>query len=143
MTTSAKPNNASWVAPYIIVTDVNKACDFYAKAFGFEKVFANEGEEGSITHAELKYKDQALMLGKAGAYGGTTLSPAVSGVESPMNLYFYTENVDDFFEKATANGAKILGEPEEMFWGDRMCRLQDIDGYTWCVATHIPGKDHS
>lgn len=140
MTISSKPKNASWASPYIIVTDVEKAYDFYEKVFGFEKVFAKAEEDGTITHAEMKYKDQMIMLGKAGAYDGKTAPPRTTGVESPINLYLYTENVDDFFEKAQSKGATVLGQPEDMFWGDRMCRLQDLDGYLWCFATLIPGK---
>ena len=71
------------------------------------------------------------MLGKAGVYGGKTLAPKDSGVDSPLNLYVYCENVDTFHKKAVEAGAISLGAPDNMFWGDRMCRLQipmDIPG---------------
>ena len=46
-------------------------------------------------------------------------------------------DVDSLYEAALKAGAKSLGAPENMFWGDRMCRLQDLDGYIWCFATAI------
>jgi PhnB protein len=134
--TPAKPHDAPWLSPYIMVKDVDAAMEFYLKAFRFEKRDSAPGEDGTTWHAELRYKDQLVMLGKQGGYDKKTLSPATSGVESPMMLYFYCEDVDKFYQHAVAAGAKSLGEPEDMFWGDRMCRLQDPDGYIWSVATH-------
>ena len=130
------PPGTTWMSPYITVSDVEKASDFYQAAFTFEKTNLMPGEDGSIVHGEMKYKDQLIMLGKAGAYGGITQSPAMSGTESPMNLYLYCANVDEFYKKAVAAGAKSLAAPEDMFWGDRMCRLQDSEGYLWCFATY-------
>ncbi len=134
---AAVPENATWVSPYITVSDVDKAAEFYQKAFQFQKLNLAPGEDGSTWHGEMRYQDQLIMMGKAGAYGGKTQSPLQSGIESPMNLYLYCENVDEFFKKAVAAGAKALAAPEDMFWGDRMCRLKDIDGYLWCFATFL------
>jgi PhnB protein len=134
---SARPEGANWASPYIIVKDVDLAVSFYVKAFGFEKIQMVPGDDNTTWHAETRYKDQLLMFGKAGAYEGKTQSPQYSGVESPMNMYLYCENVDDFYQKAITAGAKSLSAPEDTFWHDRMCRLQDPDGYTWCFATHL------
>jgi uncharacterized glyoxalase superfamily protein PhnB len=136
-TKSVRPEGVTWVSPYIIVKDVDKAVDFYVNAFGFEKLTLKAGEDNTSWHGETRYKDQLIMFGKAGAYGGKTQPPSTSGVESPMNLYLYTEDVDQFYQKAIAAGAKSLGAPEDTFWQDRMCRLQDPDGYIWCFATHL------
>lgn len=132
-----RPANVTWVSPYITVSDVDKMISFYAKAFNFEKKEMVPGDDGTTCHGEMKYKDQLMMFGKAGAYNGTTKSPLMSGVESPMNLYLYCEDIDDFFKQAVKAGAMPLSAPEDMFWGDRMCRLKDPEGYIWCFATHI------
>lgn len=139
-TTAAKdprPPNVTWVSPYITVSDVEKMSSFYQEAFQFEKGELVPGEDGTIWHGEMKYKDQLIMLGKALAYGGTTKSPNMTGIESPMNLFLYCEDVDEFFKKAVKAGAVALIEPQDMFWGDRMCKLKDPDGYLWCFATYI------
>jgi uncharacterized glyoxalase superfamily protein PhnB len=137
---SARPEGAPWISPYVIVNDVDKAVDFYENAFDFEKINVVAGEDNTSWHAELRYKDHLIMFGKAGAYGGKTKSPHVSGVESPINLYLYCEDVDKFHENALEAGATSLGDPEDTFWNDRMCRLQDPDGYVWCFATYL-GED--
>ena len=128
---SPKPERATWVSPYLTVKDVDEAITFYTKAFTFKKVEVAQDDDGTTVHGELQYKDQLIMVGKAGAYGGTSKSPTVSGVESPISQYIYTENVDTFFKNAVAAGAKPLGEPEDMFWGDRMCRVHDPAGSPW------------
>lgn len=130
------PPNATWVSPYIIVADVDKAAEFYKNAFGMKVHEIMPGEDGISVHGELHYKNHLLMIGKQGAYGGKSLSPKTSGVESPMNLYIYCEDVDAFYKHALAHGAVSSTAPEDTFWGDRMCRIKDPDNYVWCFATH-------
>lgn len=135
MSTVGKPGNAPWMSPYITVSDVEKAAHFYQKAFCFEILELPPSENGIAEHGELRYQDQLIMIGKQGAWGSTTVTPSYSKVESPINLYLYCANVDEFHAAAVKAGAKSLAPPEDMFWGDRMCRLQDNDGYTWAFAT--------
>lgn len=125
---------SSVLSPYIIVKNVNTAANFYKNAFQFEVKELAPGENNEIIHAELTYKDQLIMLGKEGGWGGTSKSPISSGVESPMSLYAYTDDVDVFYKHAIANQAESVTPPDDMFWGDRMCSLKDIDGYVWCFA---------
>lgn len=126
---------APWVSPYIIVQDITKAVAFYQKAFGFTVNDVANGEDDTPVHAEMAYQDQLLMFGKEGAFSGIAKSPTSSGMESPISLYVYTENVDDFYDNAIQNQAEGIIPPADMFWGDRMCQLKDPDGYIWCVAT--------
>jgi PhnB protein len=123
-----------WVSACITVNDVDKAVDFYEKAFGFTCREKAPGEDGTTWHAELLYKDYLMMLGKAGGWGNNMQAPAVSGNPSPMSLYIYCENVDAFYEAALKAGAEKVQEPEDMFWGDRMCVISDLDGYLWSFA---------
>ena len=132
-----RPDNTPWLLPYITVVDVDKAVKFYESAFKFNVVNLVPGEDGTSWHAEMKYKDQLLMCGKQGCYGSTTKSPLTSGVECPITLYLYCEDVDKFYKEALFKGALSLAEPENMFWGDRMCRLKDPENYIWSFATHV------
>lgn len=137
---NAKPKNFSWLTPNITVSDPDAAIDFYTKVFGVETLSKVPGDDGKTIHAELKYKDQTIMLAKEGWFddGSETLkTPANSGVPSPTILYAYTENVDDLYKRAVEEGAISKMSPRDMYWGDRMCQILDIDGHTWCFATSI------
>ena len=129
----------SWVSPYITVKDVDAAAKFYQTAFQFILSEHKPGEDGVAVHAELNYKDQLIMIGKEGAYESPLKSPITSGIDSPITLCIYCEDVDTFYKKALNGGAKSISSPEDVFWGFRMCRLQDLDNYTWCFMTPIKG----
>lgn len=131
------PPEASWLSPYLTVTDVTKAVSFYKTVFHFEIKKIVPDQNGVNTHAEMNYQGQFIMCGKEGAYGSILKAPITSKVPCPITLYLYTENVDEFYKAALKNGAKSAGAPENMFWGDRMCRLQDPDAYIWCFATYM------
>lgn len=126
----SRPAHFPWVSPYIMVSQLDSAIAFYQKAFGFEP------KEHTPEHGEMRYKDQILMFGQEGTHGSTSKSPKSSKTESPINLYIYVENVDEFYKSAVESGAKSMGAPEDMFWGDRMCRLQCPEGYMWAFATN-------
>ena len=115
--------------------------DFYKKAFGFEVKLLVPGKDDTTWHAELKYKDQILNVGKQGVTegGASFKSPLSSGIESPISMYIYCENVDDFYKHAISQGAEAVTPPQDMPWGDRMCRLRDPEHYMWGFATNIAG----
>lgn len=137
-----KPNHASWITPYITVQDVEAAKIFYETAFGFVTTDLNHDEEGILQHLEMTHHNQLLMFGKQGAWGSTTLTPNNSNVPCPINLYLYCNDVDKFYRHALKHGALSIIEPQDTFWGDRMCQIKDLDGFAWCFATMIDEKAH-
>ncbi|MFN7096962.1 MAG: VOC family protein [Gammaproteobacteria bacterium] len=137
-----KPDHAPWITPYITVKDVDAAKTFYETAFHFVTTDAKPGEDGTLQHLEMTYHQQLIMFGKQGAWGSTTLTPNSSNTPCPINLYLYCENVDDFFQHALKAGAQSIVEPQDTFWGDRMCQMKDPDGFAWCFATMIDEKVH-
>lgn len=133
-----KPDHMPWLSPYLMSTDVDKAIDFYQKAFHFEPTEEIvPGEDGTTWHAAMRYRDQVIMLGKTGAHSNIPSPAAKGGSESPVGLYMYVDDVNKFFQNAKANGAKVIDEPNDAFWGDRVCRLKDPDGYIWSFATYL------
>jgi PhnB protein len=49
--------------------------------------------------------------------------------------------VDALFGCATAAGAQVVLPPQDMFSGDRLCKLTDPDGHIWNFATNIEDFD--
>jgi uncharacterized glyoxalase superfamily protein PhnB len=69
--------------------------------------------------------------------------PGTQGVRCPISLYVYCEDVDALFERAIAAGAREIKPPQDQFYGDRTCVLEDKDGYWWNFATHVADFDPS
>lgn len=126
------PDNYERMIPYLTVSNAAEAIDFYKKAFGAEELVRMPGPGGKIMHAELKVNGHMMFLGDE-----TQNKSAKTMGGCPMSLMMYVEDVDKFFAKAQAAGAEILAKPETMFWGDKLGRLKDPEGYVWAVATHV------
>ncbi|HLO00327.1 MAG TPA: VOC family protein [Pyrinomonadaceae bacterium] len=123
------------VIPYLSVNDCAAAIEFYKKAFGATEIMRLPMPGGKLGHAEIKIGDALVMLAdEFPDYGN--LSPKTLG-GSAVRLHMYVEDVDAFFEKAVAAGAKILIPLADQFYGDRSGRLEDPFGHVWLVSTHI------
>ncbi len=140
----AKPADMPWLTPYLTVRDAEKSLDFYTRAFGFEAgMEPMRDSSGKINHAEMRYREAYIMMAPEGVWGGTSQAPVTSGTEVPLGLYVYCDDVDGFYKNAVDQGAESVDEPNDMFWGDRMCTLRDPDGYVWSFATNVADFDPS
>jgi len=138
----SKQTGYSWLSPYLLVNNVPATIQFYQKAFGFDKKMAEPNLDGNISHAELTYKGQTIMIGSpVGDSCKEQKPPISSGSKCPISMFIYVEDVDKFYTDAVVAGAKSIQAPEDMHWGDRMCSLEDIDGYCWHFATHSGNID--
>lgn len=139
----AKPPHAPRLSPYLTVRDPDAALAFYQKAFGFSvnETTLMKGPDGQILHGEMNFHDATIMLAPEGAWGGTCQAPASSGTEVPIGLYLYCDDPDAIHTRAVAAGATSACEPQDMFWGDRMCSLVDLDGYKWSFARNVGDFD--
>jgi PhnB protein len=123
------------ITPYLSVKGAADAIEFYKKAFGAIEMMRLPGPDGTLGHAEIKIGDALIMLAdEYPAYGN--LSPKTLGGSS-VRLHMYVEDVDAFFEKAVAAGAKVLIPIADQFYGDRSGRLEDPFGHVWLDSTHV------
>jgi uncharacterized glyoxalase superfamily protein PhnB len=137
-TQTVLPEGASWLTPYLTVSDAKASLDFYERAFGFENSQALHDPNGTVVHAEMRYQGVVIvMFAPEGAWGGITKTPAHSGVTSATGLYVYCEDVDTFTAQAIAAGAQLICSPQDMFWGDRIAGFCDLDGHNWTFAQPI------
>jgi PhnB protein len=123
------------VTPYLSVKGAADAIEFYKKGFGAIEMMRLPNPDGTLGHAEIKIGDALIMLAdEYPEYGN--LSPKTLG-GSAVRLHMYVEDVDAFFEKAIAAGAKVLIPVANQFYGDRSGRLEDPFGHVWLVSTHV------
>lgn len=131
------PAGWRWLTPHLTVNDLAQTLDLYERAFGFARGEVLE-DNGTMIYAEVTYHGQVIcMIRPEGGEGSTAQTPISTGVESPVAFYVYCEDADKRYMQATTVGAKAVSEPVDMFWGDRVCRLADADGYVWSFATPI------
>jgi PhnB protein len=133
-TAKAIPSGHRTVTPYLAIKNAAKALEFYKNAFGATDCYKLMMPDGRLGHAEIQLGDSMIMLAdEFPEYGGK--APETLG-GSPVSIHLYVEDVDAFFKKALAAGAKELKPVMDQFYGDRSGQLEDPFGHLWWVATH-------
>jgi PhnB protein len=121
------PEGYHTVTPYITVKDVDAEINFLKRAFGATEMYRIPGPDNRPVHAEVRVGDSQVMLGVARDPAKVTRTA----------LYVYVEDCDKIYKSAIATGAKSQEEPKNQFWGDRTGTVEDENGNTWMIATHV------
>ncbi len=129
------PDEYRGAMPYLCVKGAATAIDFYKNAFGAREVMRIAMDEGKIGHAELRVGDAPFMLADEFPVMNFRRPQSIGG--TPVNVLIYVDDVDALVKRAESAGAKVLRQPEDQFYGDRMATLEDPYGHSWSFATHI------
>ena len=121
------PEGYGTITPYITVDDAAAVMDFLKKAFDAQETFAMRDEKGVVHHGEMKVGNSMVMLG----------SSRDQWKARPGNFYVYVEDCDAMYKKALAAGGTSVCEPKTQFYGDRHGAVNDSQGNTWWIATHV------
>jgi uncharacterized glyoxalase superfamily protein PhnB len=122
------PRGYHSVNPYIVVTGVQGLVDFLREVFGgVERGEREIAADGTIGHAEVQIGDSVVMLSE-----GSAAYPSRSSV-----CFTYVADVDSVVQKAVAAGAKLILEPTDQPWGDRVGGFHDPFDNRWWVATRL------
>ena len=130
------PEGYAAATPYLCCRNAANAIEFYTKAFGAkEKMRFADPKSGQIGHAELTVGKALIMLADEYPDMGFLSPESLGG--SPVTIHMYVEDVDAFFKRALAAGAKETRPVAEQFYGDRSGQLTDPFGHRWSFATHV------
>jgi PhnB protein len=132
---SPVPPDFRTITPYLTIKDALAALDFYKKAFGASELQREVTPEGRLIHGRLKIGDSIIMVSEEFLGGGTS-APITAGTTT-VTLHIYTDDVDGFWEKALAAGARIAMPLDNQFWGERYGQLVDPFGHRWSVSMQI------
>jgi PhnB protein len=128
------PEGYHSVTPGLTVKGAGAAIEWYKNIFGAKEKMRLENHDKTIGHAELVIGDSMIMVAEENpAYNKSPQSTNGNSV----NLYIYVADVDATINKALANRARLIAESMDMFYGDRVGRIEDPFGYDWTVATHV------
>jgi PhnB protein len=129
------PEGMHSVTPHLVCAGAADAIEFYKKAFDAVDLGRLPGPQGKLMHAAIRIGDSTVMLADEFPEWGSMSPKSLKG--SPVTIHLYVRDVDAFVARAVAAGARITMPLENMFWGDRYCKLEDPFGHHWSVATHI------
>jgi uncharacterized glyoxalase superfamily protein PhnB len=124
------------VYPCLSYRDPAAACEFLARAFGFQPMLQVPGDDGCLVHAEMSLGSGVIMLGSA--------KPDMKWM-SPLDLAgrnatvcVYVEAVDAHYARARAAGARISRELTDTSYGAREYSALDPEGQEWHFGTYRP-----
>lgn len=136
-----RPPHTPTLTPYLTVQDAARSIAFYEAAFGYSTIYQHLQDQ-QIVHVQMGMDgEQIIMFAPENAFGSSCKAPKTLGVETSFTLYVYVADVDAIHQRATAAGCISRMAPENVFWGERYCQVEDIDGYRWgfgCVLDNRP-----
>ena len=110
----------STIFPIIVTSDLGRALAFYRDLLGAVVTYefpAPDGEPGYV----------GLELGAA--HLGIGRDPEVRAGQNPrVSLWAYTEDCDAAVERLRRAGVRIVAEPADQPWGERVAQVLDPDG---------------
>lgn len=129
------PEGMHTVTPHLVCAGAADAIEFYKKAFNAVEIGRTAGPQGKLLHGLIRIGDSKVMLVDEFPDWGSFGPKSLKG--SPVTMHLYVEDVDAFVAHAAAAGTKITMPLQDMFWGERYCKLEDPFGHHWSVATHV------
>lgn len=120
--------------PYLSVTNANEAVAFYSQVFDVSPRLLLKMPDDRVMHCEFKIDGARFFVSEELPEHGGTPSPKSLGSTS-VAIHLYVSDCDLMVEKMQKEGAEILAEPEDSFWGERFARVRDPFGHEWGITT--------
>ena len=122
--------------PYLSVADASEAVAFYARVFDVAPYMRLDMPDGRVMHCEFRVGGGRFFLSAELPEHGGTPSPSRLGATS-VAVHLYVENCDDLVGRMASNGAEVLMEPTDMFYGERLARVRDPFGHEWGITSRF------
>lgn len=141
-TPSAPSRAMPSIYPRLGYRDELAALEFLVRAFGFRERREARMEYPEGTLAWLEVGDGVVMIGRSGEERHGLSSPADVGVITAM-VNVYVEEIDAHHHRAVTEGARVVMDLQDMFWGDRRYEALDLEGHRWHFAQRLPRETES
>ncbi|MBW8816219.1 MAG: VOC family protein [Caulobacterales bacterium] len=130
----------------VFYRDPLAALNWLRAAFGFEIATLITDAEGRLAYSEMSFRGGSLQV--AAEWEGAIVGPArmrspatVEGVNTQFLRVHLAEGIDAHCEHARAAGARVVAEPEDQFYGDRVYRALDPEGHVWTFTQPVSAFD--
>jgi uncharacterized glyoxalase superfamily protein PhnB len=120
----------------VFYKDPVAALGWLERAFGFKRSMVITDEDGKLAHSEMKFGDGYIMVGSE--WIDFVASPASVGRKNTQTIHVHLpDGLDAHCARARAEGAEIIREPEDQFYGDRTYMACDPEGHVWSFAQTV------
>ncbi|MEV6718059.1 VOC family protein [Lentzea sp. NPDC051208] len=120
------PEGYHTVTPWLISRGrTAELIDFITEVFDATEL-GRVGEAPEIGHAEVRIGDSVVML-----FDQPNWQP------TPAFLRLYVADDEATLQRAVKLGSRIVTEPTELFWGDRVSRFADPFGNLWWLHQRV------
>lgn len=122
------PATYTAVTPWVIVRGAADFIDWAREVFdAVERPGRMTTHHGAIAHAEIEIGGAVVMLFDSGD----------GWPETPAFLRVYVPDADAVVSRALASGGRVVTEPTELFFGDKVARFADRWGNLWWVHERV------
>lgn len=106
--------------PILVTRDLDRSLAFYRDLLGatVDYSFPDDGPAGYV----------GLRIGASQLGLGVDPDAAAHDVAQRFSLWVYADDCDTAVARLAAAGVRVLAEPEDQPWGERVARVQDPDG---------------
>lgn len=123
------PEGSQHIVPYVYYDDPRAAADYLCNVFGFEQTMMLEWPDGGVAHAEVSLNGERVLIGGADPQFGLASPESLGSIHAVICVY--VGNVDEHYEHAQAQGAQIVREINDAFYGARIYSARDPEGHLW------------
>jgi len=119
----------------LYVKDVEKAIEFYEKAFEFTRKFVTpENDYGELLVGATTLSFASTTLANSNLKEGFTES-SLKNKPFGFEIGFTTDDVEVTFKSAVSAGAVIVENPKTKPWGQVVSYIRDLDGFLVEICT--------
>ena len=107
--------------PILATSDLARSLAFYRDLLGGTVTYEFAGADGSPVYVGLSLGSSSLGIGVESSVEPASRPRAVS-------LWVYTDDCDVMLDRLRSAGVRIVAEPADQPWGERVARVLDPDG---------------
>ena len=122
------------IYPRLAYDDERAALEFLTRAFGFverREARMDGGDPKESILAWLDFGDGVVMIGRTETEVHMIHSPTDTGGKVTAMMNVHVDDVDAHYERAIAEGAQIVMEINDAFYGNRRYEALDPEGHRW------------
>jgi lactoylglutathione lyase len=129
----------------VIVSDQQKAVEFYTQKLGFElktDMFFGSSNSSGIRWVEVAPKKSqstiSLMVANAQLLSNEgEIEAAKKGIGTETGIWFYSDDIQSSYRELKKKGVDIAA-PEKQEWGGIMSKFKDQDGNSYSLISLPP-----